>query len=199
MALPETPISAEGFSVLEDTTGKRATWMRRAGRVVFIVFLAWLLAIVLGGLGLVPVDGIPFTQALRPSRGPAPIAKLPEPRQPSASDLRPARPAGVAVATGTAAHGAQSNPVQHRGQSATAPGRTKTTTLVRSSPGRRATAPGQTKTTTTAASSRGRSSPAPGRTKTTTPTGHGRNTTTPGHTRTTTTPGVSHRPSSRKP
>jgi len=42
-------------AVLEDASGRRARWMRRAGRAVFVLFLAWLVAIVLGGLGLTPV------------------------------------------------------------------------------------------------------------------------------------------------
>jgi hypothetical protein len=195
MPMPRATISEGGFSVLEDPTGRRARWMRRAGRVVFIVFLGWLLAIVLGGLGLAPVGGIPFTHSLRPSTGPAPLAKLPQPRQPTASDLRPAAPATAVASVGAASQPAQSVPVRQRGQSATAPGQTKTTT-VGATRGRSATAPGQTKTTT-AASSQGRSSTAPGQTKTTTTTSHGQSTTAPGHTRTTTNPGVSHRPSSR--
>ena len=187
MPAARTTISGTGFSVLEDPTGRRARWMRRAGRVVFIVFLAWLLAIVLGGLGLVPVGGIPLTHSLRPSTGPAPLAKLPQPRQPTASDLRPAAPAtAVAVTTGTAGEQAQSVPVRQRGQSGTAPGQTKTTTVV-ASHGRSATAPGYTRTTTTV--SHGRSSTAPGHTTTTT--SHGRSSTVPGHTKTTTTT-VSH-------
>jgi hypothetical protein len=179
MATPETTIGGGGFSVLEDPTGKRARWMRRAGRVVFIVFLAWLLAIVLGGLGLTPVGGIPLTHSLRPSTGPAPLAKLPDPRQPSVSDLRPAVPAAAAAAsTGTAGQQAHSVPVRQRGQSATAPGQTKTTT-VSASRGRSATAPGHTKTTTT--TSRGRSTTAPGHTRTTTTTvPHGQSSSAPG-------------------
>jgi hypothetical protein len=194
MSTPLATISGAGFSVLEDPTGRRARWMRRAGRVVFIVFLAWLLAIVLGGLGLVPVGGIPLTHSLRPSTGPAPLAKLPQPRQPTASDLRPAAPAtAVAVTTGSARQQTQPVAVRRRGQSGTAPGQTKTTT-VGASHGRSATTPGHTRTTTTA--SHGGSSTAPGHTTTTT--SHGRSSTVPGHTKTTTTT-VSHGRSSGAP
>jgi hypothetical protein len=182
MAMPRTTIVGGGFSVLEDPTGTRARWMRRAGRGVFIVFLCWLLALVLGGLGLAPIGGIPLAHSLRPSAGPAPLAKLPQPRQPSASDLRPARPAVIAAATGTASETAKSNPVQQAYRSETAPGQTKTTTAA--AQGRSATAPGQTKTTTTAA--QGRSATAPGQTKTTTTAARGRSTTAPGQTKTTT-------------
>jgi hypothetical protein len=160
--MTKATVNNVGTAVLEDPTGRRSRWMRRAGRVVFIVFLGWLLAIVLGGLGLTPVDRIPFAHSLRPSTGPAPLRKLPQPRPPSASDLRPATPAKVIAGTSTASQRAQSNAVQHPGQSATAPGRTKTTTR-----GRSATAAGHTKTTTT---SHGRSTTAPGHTKTTTTT-----------------------------
>jgi len=65
---------------------------------VFVLFLGWLLAIVLGGLGLMPVTGIPLVHVLRPSQGPPPLAKVPRPRQPSAADLRPAVPAKVFAA-----------------------------------------------------------------------------------------------------
>src|SRR5216684_2057425 len=94
----ETQASGGGSAVLEDPTGRRARWLRRAGRCVFFLFLGWLLAIVLGGLGLVPVAGIPLTHVLRPSQRPPPLATLPEPRKPSASDLRPALSAPVFAA-----------------------------------------------------------------------------------------------------
>jgi hypothetical protein len=126
--------------------------MRRAGRLVFLFFLAWLAAILLGGLGLTPLPHIPFAHTLRPSPGPPP-AKLPAPAATPAADLVPALPATAVPIPGV------------RGRSATAPGRTKTTTR-----GRSATAPGHTKTTTT----------------------HGRSATAPGHTRTTTTTTTTH-------
>jgi hypothetical protein len=164
MAMPRTTIGGGGFSVLEDPTGRRARWMRRGGRVVFIVFLGWLLALVLGGLGLVPIGGIPLSDSLRPSTGPAPLTKLPQPRQPSVSDLRPAKPAGFVAAAIPASGRAPSSPVKQAGRSATAPGQTKTTTTA--SRGRSTTAPGKTKTTattTTTTVSHGRSSSAPGK------------------------------------
>ena len=159
-----------GRAVLEDPTGRRARWLRRAGRCVFLLFLAWLLAIVLGGLGLIPVAGIPFTHVLQPSQGPPPLAKLPQPRQPSALDLRPAVPAKVfAAKVGKAGQEAPSRATVSHGKSATAPGHTKTNPSTTVSHGKSATAPGQTKTTTTPSStvSKGKSSTAPGQTKTT--------------------------------
>jgi hypothetical protein len=180
-------------TVLEDPTGRRARWLRRAGRLVFVVFLAWLLAIVLGGLGLTPVPGIPFTHALRPSSGPPPLVKLPRPRPPTVSDLRPALSAAAFAALARAGQRTSvgspgrraSAPGQVRarpGQSSLAPGQTKTapagsvthghsTTApgqTRTAPGQTKTAPGQTKTTPVGAVTRGRSTTAPGQTTTTT-------------------------------
>ena len=146
MGMPGTTVGGGGSSVLEDPTGRRARWLRRAGRLVFVLFLGWLLAIVLGGLGLMPVTGIPLVHVLRPSQGPPPLAKVPRPRQPSAADLRPAVPAKVFAARVARAH--QQTPpsmVGSHGRSTTAPGQTKTST----SHGRSTTAPGHTKTTTT--------------------------------------------------
>ena len=136
-------------AVLEDPTGRRARRLRRAGRLIFVLFLAWLVAIVLGGLGLEPVPHLPFSGTLRPSQGPPPVP-LPVPRQPPPSDLVPARPAPVAVrkghgrAAGGAAPGKSGSAPGHtklrpgrahpvRGKSGAAPGhvrRTTTTTTV---------------------------------------------------------------------
>src|SRR6266516_3972255 len=164
---PGTAMGGSGSGVLEDPTGMRARWMRRAGRLIFLLFLGWLLAIVLGGLGLMPVAGIPLTHVLRPSQGPPPLSELPKPRQPSVSDLQPAVPAKNMVA----------------------PGKTK-----RAGPGRSVVAPGHTKTTPVAGASQGKSTVAPGRTKTTPalPAGHRRSTVAPGQTKTTTVAGASH-------
>jgi len=202
--------TADGLEppVLEDASGRRARWMRRAGRLVYLLFLAWLVAIVLGGLGLTPVPRIPFTHALRLSQGPPQLAQMPRPRAPSTSDLRPALPASALTARGGSARatgqtrarnsGAPGHGSAPRGRSSTAPGHTKTTPANR---GRSATAPGHTKT---APANRGRSATAPGHTKTKkVPPGRKRKTTTttttttphipPGQTRTTTTTPRGHR------
>jgi hypothetical protein len=175
-----TTAGGGGPAVLEDPTGKRARWWRRAGRVVSLLFLAWLLAIVLGGLGLMPVAGIPFTHVLQPSQGPPALAKLPQPRQPFASDLRPAVSAKVFAATVGSAGGSPGN-------SATAPGQTKTNPSSSVSPGNSATAPGQTKTNPSSSVSPGNSATAPGQTKTSpsSSVSHGKSTTAPGQTKTT--------------
>jgi hypothetical protein len=142
-------------TVLEDPSGKRARWLRRGGRVLFLVFLAWLVATVLGGLGLVPVTGIPFAHVLRPTMGPPPIVKPLRPRQPSVSDLRPALPTVTRMPTA---------PVVAHGKSTVAPGQTKKKTTT--THGKSTVAPGRTRTMT-----HGRSTTAPGQTKTT-PTTH---------------------------
>ena len=185
-----------GCAVLEDPSGMRVRWLRRAGRAVFVLFLAWLVAIVLGGLGLKPVPGIPLGHVMRASQGPPPLAKLPEPREPTASDLRPALPAAVfAAQVANASKPARQLRVRGRsptagagvshGKSPTAPGQTKTTPAV-GSRGNSTTAPGQTKTTP-AVGSRGNSTTAPGQTKTTPAVGsRGNSVTAPGQTKTTT-------------
>jgi hypothetical protein len=180
MGMPGATIDGGGTSVLEDPTGKRARWLRRGGRVVFLLFLAWLLAIVLGGLGLMPVAGIPLTKTFRPSQGPPVLANVPKPRQPSRADLRPAVPAAVFEAGApSATRRAGASP----GKSATAPGKRKTRPAAAGSRGRSTVAPGHTKTTP-----RGKSTTAPGKTKTTTTvrTNNGKRTVAPGRTKTTT-------------
>jgi hypothetical protein len=147
--------------------------MRWAGRCVFVLFLAWLLAVVLGGLGLTPVVGIPFAHVLRPSQGPPPLGRV-QPTQPAAADLRPAVPAAV-----FAARAARS------GRSATAPGQTKLHPSPGLSHGRSAVAPGQTKTSPSSAVPHGGSASAPGQTKTNPSSGtlHGGSTSAPGQTK----------------
>jgi hypothetical protein len=177
MGIERTTVGARGPTVLEDPTGRRARWMRRAGRLVFVVFLAWLLAIVAGGLGLTPVPGIPFTHALRPSSGPPPLVKLPRPRPPTASDLRPALSAAAFAALARAGQ-----TVGSPGRSASAPGQSRVP------PGQSSLAPGQTKTTPVGSVTRGHSTTAPGQTKTApgqTKTAPGQTKTAPGHTKTT--------------
>jgi hypothetical protein len=180
-----------GPAVLEDPTGRRARWLRRAGRCVSLLFLVWLLAIVLGGLGLMPVVGIPFVHVLQPSQGPPALAKLPQPRQPSASDIRPAVSAKVFAATfGSAGQQTPGSAAGSHGNSATAPGQTKTSPSA-TAPGQTktspsATAPGQTKTSPSAtAPGQTKTSPsatAPGQTKTSP------SATAPGQTKTTKKP-----------
>jgi hypothetical protein len=187
-----------GSAVLEDPTGRRARWLRRAGRGVFLLFLAWLLAIVLGGLGLMPVAGIPFSQVLRPSKGPPVLAKLPQPRQPSASDLRPAVSAKVFAATvGGAGQQTPGSAAGSHGKSATAPGQTKTSLSSTVTHGKSAMAPGQTKTNPSSTVTHGKSATAPGQIKTnpSSTASQGKSAVAPGQTKTTSTSTVT----SKKP
>jgi hypothetical protein len=142
------------LAVLEDPTGGRARWLRRAGRVVFLVFLVWLVAILFGGLGLAPVPQIPFSHSLHPA-GPQPVTRLPRPRQPSRNDLRPALPESALVPF-----------IPGRGRSAFAPGRTKNVPSG-AARGRSRTAPGHTKTSPLVTTRPGKSGSAPGHTRTT--------------------------------
>lgn len=171
--MSDTTGEAGGFAILEDPTGRRARWLRRGGRIVFLVFLVWLLAIVLGGLGLIPVAGIPLVHVLRPSQGPPVLTKLPTPRQPSPADLRPAVRAEVFAAK-TATTVDRASPA---GKTARA-----------GSPRGKSAAPGQIKRASTTTVAQGKST-APGQIKkaSTTPAGHGKNT-APGQAKKTTTP-----------
>jgi hypothetical protein len=182
-----TTVGGGGSAILEDPTGRRARWLRRAGRCVFLLFLGWLLAIVLGGLGLMPVAGIPFAHVLRPSQGLPVLAKLPQPRQPSAADLRPAVSAnGFVARVGRAGQQAPRSVIGPRGRSSSAPGRAAVPR------GRSATAPGQAKTSPSSSVPHGRSATAPGQAKTSPSSSvpHGRSATAPGQTKTTSTPTV---------
>jgi hypothetical protein len=58
--------------VLEDTSGRRARRMACAGRAVGALFLLWIALLTLGGLVLIPVDGIPLGRVLRPESVVAP-------------------------------------------------------------------------------------------------------------------------------
>ena len=139
MGMPGTATGGGDPAVLEDPTGRRARWMGWAGRAVFVLFLGWLLAIVLGGLGLMPIAGIPLAHVLKaPRRGPPPLVELPKPRTPSASDLRPALPASVFAAKTAGA----ARPAQSHGRSATAQKNTSTTPRRAGVHGRSAAAPG---------------------------------------------------------
>src|SRR5688572_17759895 len=87
-----SPAPSGDRAVLEDATGRRGRWMRRLGRTATVLVFGWLVVLLLGGLGLTPVADLPFAEVLRPSKGPEPLAAVPQPRKPSSEDLRPASP-----------------------------------------------------------------------------------------------------------
>ena len=176
MEMIETVAYGNESAVLEDASGRRARWMRRAGRAVFVLFLAWLVAIVLGGLGLTPVPGIPLVRVLQPSQGPPPLTQLPQPQPPSAADRQPALSAVAASRpngpVGSPAQRAQTSPSltpavsgKSPGRGTTAPDRTKPASARSALDGRSATAPGYTKPAPSGAERRGRSGAALGQTK----------------------------------
>jgi hypothetical protein len=84
--------------VLADPSGRRARLLRRSGRAVAIVFLAWLIGLVLAGLGILPTSALPLSQFAGVSppalSGPIHIAAVPR------SDLAPATPLRSATAAG---------------------------------------------------------------------------------------------------
>jgi hypothetical protein len=94
-----SPAQSNVRAVLEDATGRRGRWMRRLGRTLSVLLVAWLFVLLVGGLGLTPIEGVPFSDFLRPSEGPKDLAAPPKPRKPSAKDLLPARPLREPVVT----------------------------------------------------------------------------------------------------
>jgi len=57
--------------VLADPSGRRARRLHVAGRVVALLFLAWLSGLVLAGVGWLPIAGIPLGASLEPAVRPA--------------------------------------------------------------------------------------------------------------------------------
>jgi hypothetical protein len=77
--------------VLADPSGRRAQALARLGRVVAALFLAWLVGLMLAGLGILPASDLPLGHALAPQSPPT-LSHVPRPVAPSAADLLPARP-----------------------------------------------------------------------------------------------------------
>jgi hypothetical protein len=180
--------------VLADPTGRRRRRLAIAGRVATTALGLWLLVLILGGLGLQPLDGLPIVGDLgareagppalpervrtavakhtivAPTTGTvhAPVATVPVPSR---------RPAVTAPSGATTRPRARTTPVRTPGRTNTTPGRGSTSTApAQSHPttSPSATAPGQTRKPL------GPTRPQPGKTKT----GPGPPTSTPG-----TTPG----------
>src|SRR5947209_16273664 len=89
--------------ILADPSGRRARRLRVAGRVVALLFLAWLSGLVLAGVGLLPIANIPLgaslETAVRPARLDVAHAK------PAPALLGPRTLQPVNGATGSAARG----------------------------------------------------------------------------------------------
>ncbi len=161
--------------VLEDPSGRRRAHLRRAGRIITLMMGLWLVALVLGGLGLVPVPGVPQVISLRPSSGPPEISARPHPRPARPADRVAARPASAAtVATPSerraAGHNAPASVHRHapkHGASET-PGSAKTAPVPASTQAGQAPAsPSITKGSSTSAP--GQTQTAPGRDANTVP------------------------------
>lgn len=186
------PVAAQTAGVLEDPTGRRRRILAVTGRVVALVFFAWLVALVLGGLGILPSDKVPLGRALQPSRGPAALNRPATPALPSRSDLAPAH--AVVSGADSADPGPASTVPDHRpahsgssGSHPASPGKPSKAPAAAggrptTTPGNSGSAPGHSTTTTP-----GKSSAAPGHSTTTTP---GKSSSSPGHS-TTTAPGHS--------
>lgn len=61
------------FGVLADPTGRRGRWFRHVGRAVALLFAAWLVALALTGLGLLPGVGIPLASHADARSAPPPL------------------------------------------------------------------------------------------------------------------------------
>jgi hypothetical protein len=177
--------------VLADPTGRRRRRLAIAGRVATTVLGLWLLVLILGGLGLEPIAGLPIVGDLG-AREAAP------PALPKRVQTAVARHTTVAAATGAVHAPVTTVPIPSRRPAVTAPSRATTRAPPRSTPvttpGRTKTTPGRRSTSTAPAPSRPTTIPsttAPGQTRN--PPGQTR--TQPGKTKTgpgppTTTPGT---------
>ncbi|HET9102752.1 MAG TPA: hypothetical protein VFN55_05310 [Solirubrobacteraceae bacterium] len=177
-------VPAAGSPVLADPSGRRRRALTRAGRAVAVVFLLWLLGLTLAGLGVLPANDVPLAGRLV-TPTPAPLAAMPTPRPPSASDLAPARSrqalaTSSGVGNGLAAARNSTGTTLRTGRAggrSGVPRRPRPATLrnpaAGSPPRGGVTAPGQTV-----------ASGAPGHSPTTTPASSG---TAPGHAKTTVT------------
>jgi hypothetical protein len=160
--------------VLADLTGRRRHRLAIAGRVATTALGLWLVVLILGGLGLQPLAGLPIVGHLG-------AKELVPPALPGRVQAAVARRTTVAPATGAVQAPATTVPVPPRTPAVTAPSRAKTRPPAATTPGRPKTTPGLGPASP--APSRPTTSPsttAPGQTKT----GPGRPTSTPG-----TTPG----------
>jgi hypothetical protein len=197
MLEPDPPVVLP-HQVLADPTGRRRRRMAIAGRLATAALGLWLIVLILGGLGLQPLAGVPLVGGLG-ARQAAP------PALPKRVQSAVARGATVAPTNRASQTPSTTVPVRSPRTAATAPSRAKTRstpttgvkhtnrtprrTLTSPAPATSptttrpsSTAPGQTKTTTTPSSTApGQTQTAPGQTKT----GPGPPTTTPG-----TTPGA---------
>jgi hypothetical protein len=172
------------YQVLADPTGRRRRRLAIAGRVATTALGLWLVVLILGGLGLQPLAGLPLAGRLG-AREAAP------PTLPERVQAAVARGATVAPTTRAAQTPVTTVPVPSRRPAVTAPSRAKTRTPARTTPTTGAkhtnTTPGRVLTSPAPAPSLTKTSPsstAPGQTKTET----SPSSTAPGQTKTETSP-----------
>jgi hypothetical protein len=166
-------------AVLEDPTGNRRRRLRVVARLIALSMSIWLVALLLGAVGITPVGSIPLVRAFKPPASPPVIHKLPRARPPTVAERQPALPASAAPAS-TAGVQRTVPPV------AKAP--TKHTRKLRT-PAATTPATPATPTTPGAPNPKAKAEPQPATTRPTTPTARpttpGQSGTSPGHTRTT--------------
>jgi hypothetical protein len=174
--MPEPDHATTLHQVLADPTGRRRRRLAIAGSIATAVLAAWLAVLILGGLGLQPLAGIPIVGDLG-ADGSAPPA-LPERVQAAGAKRTTPEPRAVRAPVTTV-------PVPSRHRSVTAPSPTKPLPRTRKAParalGRGPTSPAPASSPTTPSPT----STAPGQTRTPpgqTKTGPGAPTTTPGTT-----------------
>jgi len=125
--------------VLVDPTGRRRRRLAIAGRGAAIVLGLWLVVLMLGGLGLQPLAGVPIASHLG-GQVAAP------PRLPERVQAAVAKHTTVALAPGAAHVPVKTVPAPRLGPGATAPPRKKSRTIratprVKAAPGRGPTSP----------------------------------------------------------
>jgi hypothetical protein len=181
LLMPEPdPPAVLPHQVLADPTGRRRRRVAIAGRVAATALGLWLVVLILGGLGLQPLAGLPLIGRLG-------VREAAPPALPERVQAAVARGATVAPTTRAAQTPVTTVPVPSRRPAVTAPSRAKTRPLARTTPttgakhtnttpGRAPTSPAPATSPTTTKTS----STAPGQTKT----GTSPSSTAPGQTRT---------------
>lgn len=193
MPKPDPPAILR-HQVLADPTGRRRRRLAIVGRVATTALGLWLVVLILGGLGLQPLAGLPIVGHLG-------VREAAPPALPERVQAAVARGATVAPTARAVQAPVTTVPVRSRRPAVTAPSRAKKRAPARTTP---ATAPGHAKTTLTSPApapsppTTSPSSTAPGQTRVPpgqTKTGTSPSSTAPGQTKTgtgppTTTPGT---------
>jgi hypothetical protein len=190
----EAPSQTSGFGVLADPTGRRGRLLRRIGRGIALTFAAWLIALALAGVGLLPGAGIPLASnvGLDTPSGPPPIPAVSPLRTTAAAPVAAVARRPVSAVTPAASLGetqpTQSERRRTRNGAVTRPVRKRTMPVAAAAtPGPPAVPPGHRTTTTGPGHStvapgqvRPAKKPTPAPTAAATPE-HGRSGTAPGH------------------